>query len=99
MISRQWRALARAEHAEDYVTHLRSETFPSLTALQGFVNASILRRAVPNGVEFIVITNWSSAAAIQAFAGLDVEAAVVPPIVVGMMHEFESRARHYEVLE
>jgi MFS family permease len=46
----------------------------------------------------MVITNWDTLGAIHAFAGLDAEVAVVPPVVVGMMHEYDSRARHYEVL-
>jgi hypothetical protein len=49
-------------------------------------------------VEFLIITNWNSLDAIQAFAGPDTEVAVVPPVVVGIMLEYDLRARHYEVL-
>jgi hypothetical protein len=38
-------------------------------------------------------------AAIQRFAGEDAEAAVVPQTVQEMMLEYDSRVRHYEVVE
>ena len=98
VISRHWRGLAKAECAAEYVAHLRGETFPALQALPGFVAASILTRSTPQGVEFLIITNWNSLDAIHAFAGPEPEVAVVPPVVVGMMLEYDSRARHYEVL-
>ena len=65
MISRQWRGLAKAARAQAYVEHLRTETFPAIGKLPGFINASILRRSLPEGVEFLVITNWASVEAIQ----------------------------------
>ena len=98
MISRHWRGLAKTEYADDYVAHLRGETFPALQTLPGFVAASILTRSTPEGVEFMIITTWNSLDAIHAFAGPEPEVAVVPPVVVGMMLEYDSRARHYEVL-
>ncbi len=98
MISRHWRGLAKTECVDDYVAHLRGETFPALRALPGFVAASILTRAMPEGVEFMIVTSWSSLDAIHAFAGPDAETAVVPPVVVDMMLEYDPRARHYEVL-
>jgi len=90
--------LARAEHAPSYERHLRSETFPSLRTIEGFVDASILKRTLPNGIEFLVVTRWSSMAAIEKFAGADVEAAVVPDKVQSMMLEYDRRVRHYDVV-
>jgi heme-degrading monooxygenase HmoA len=98
MISRQWRGVARPDSAHAYVEHLRSETFPALRSLRGFVGASILRRELPEGVEFLVVTQWDSLDAIRAFAGADVEAAVVPAKVRDMMVEHDATVRHYEVV-
>jgi heme-degrading monooxygenase HmoA len=98
MISRQWRGLAHAQHAERYAEHLRSETFPQLRAIDGFVGAQLLQRHVEQGVEFLVVTQWTSLAAIQRFAGTDAEAAVVPEKVQKMMIDFDRRVRHYEVI-
>jgi len=98
MISRHWRGLAKPLHADDYVQHLRSETFPELSKIPGFISASILRRNVQRGVEFLVVTNWESLRAIEQFAGRDSEIAVVPEKVQNMMLDYDHRTRHYEVL-
>jgi heme-degrading monooxygenase HmoA len=98
LIERHWRGLAKREHAEGYVEHLRNDTFPQLNTIAGFIDASILRRDVQPGVEFLIVTRWQSAQAIQAFAGRDAEIAVVPENVQRMMLEYDERARHYEVI-
>ena len=97
MIARHWRGIARAAVADAYVEHLRRETFPALARFPGFLSASILRRAVPPGVEFVIVTNWESLESIHACAGSDPETAVVPAAVQAMMVEFDTRARHYQV--
>jgi heme-degrading monooxygenase HmoA len=99
MISRQWRGLAHANQAQNYVAHLRTETFPSLKNIPGFVDASILARACGGGVEFLVATRWESLDAIAKFAGADAEAAVLPAKAAAMMIEYDPRARHFEVIE
>src|SRR5204862_2409494 len=68
MISRQWRGLARREEAAAYQAHLQAETFPAIRQIEGFIDAAILKRAVANGVEFLVVTHWESLAAIARFA-------------------------------
>ena len=100
MISRQWRGLAKPEHAEAYVEHLQTETFPAIRRITGFLSASILRRRTDQGVEFLIVTRWSSIEAIREFAGAGAEAetAVVPPKVQGMMVEYDQMVRHYEVV-
>jgi heme-degrading monooxygenase HmoA len=99
MIARHWRALAKREHAAGYIHHLQAETFPAIRAIDGFVDASIHHRDVARGVEFLVITYWSSMDAIRKFAGTDPEVAVVPDKVSAMMIELDARVRHYEVAE
>ncbi len=99
MISRQWRGLARTNQAQNYVRHLRSETFPALQQIPGFVDASILSRQMRGGIEFLIVTRWQSLEAIARFAGADPEVAVVPDSVAKMMIEFDTRARHFEVVE
>jgi heme-degrading monooxygenase HmoA len=96
MISRHWRGLAKPAFAEAYVEHLQTETFPALRKLPGFVSASILRRVVPEGVEFLIVTDWVSIDAIRAFAGSNAETAVVPQKVHEMMVDYDRIVRHYE---
>ena len=99
MIARHWRGVAKAECAADYTEHLHAETFPAIRKLPGFVNASILRRSTAEGVEFLVVTHWTSLESIRAFAGGDIEAAVVPQIVQGMMLDYDRVVRHFEVVD
>jgi heme-degrading monooxygenase HmoA len=98
MITRHWRGIARPEFADEYAAHLRRDTFPQLARINGFIDASILRRKVERGIEFLIVTRWASIDAIRAFAGADAEVAVVPANVQRMMIEYDARARHYEVL-
>lgn len=98
MISRHWTGIAKRDRADDYVEHLEIDTFPKLGALPGFVRATILRRERDEGTEFRVVTLWDSLRSIQAFAGSDIEAAVVPDNVKAMMTDYDRRATHYEVV-
>jgi heme-degrading monooxygenase HmoA len=98
MVSRHWKGISRHDQADAYITHLKVETFPALKAIPGFVRASILRRDVATGAEFQIITVWESLDAIRAFAGEDLEVAVVPAIARDMMVAFDTRASHYEVV-
>ncbi len=98
MISRHWTGICRRDRTEAYIHHLQSETFPILTTIAGFVRAFILKRNVDRGTEFQIVTVWESLEAIKSFAGEDTEAAVVPLVAQAMMVEFDSRARHYEVV-
>jgi len=99
MISRQWCGLAKPAHADAYVEHLRKETFPQLSKIPGFIDASILRRNVEKGVEFLIVTRWQSIEGIQRFAGGDADVAVVPPKVREIMIEYDQKVRHYEVVK
>jgi heme-degrading monooxygenase HmoA len=58
----------------------------------------LLRRNDARGVEFLVITQWESLDAIARLSGNDPELAVVPDYVRTLMIEYDSRARHYEVV-
>jgi heme-degrading monooxygenase HmoA len=99
MISRQWKGIAKPGRADDYIEHLRDDTFPQLSKIPGFAGASIMRRDVAQGTEFLVVTTWESIEAIKRFAGADPEAAVVPVAVQEMMVEYDKRVIHYEIVE
>jgi heme-degrading monooxygenase HmoA len=99
MISRHWKGVARRETAADYIHYLRTETFPRLSRLPGFRRATIFHRTVPDGVEFVIVTDWDSLDAIRTFAGPDVERAVVPSEVQAMMQRYEDAVTHYDIAE
>jgi len=91
--------LAHTDRAQDYVKHLRAETFPALRKIPGFVDASILSRPLGSGVEFLIVTRWDSMDAVARFAGADSEAAVLPANAADMMIEYDRRARHFEEVD
>jgi heme-degrading monooxygenase HmoA len=99
MISRQWKGIAKSSDAQRYVDHLRTDTFPRLARISGFISASILQRTVPQGEECLIVTVWESLDAIKQFAGEDPEVAVVPAAVQSVMVEYERGVRHYSITE
>jgi heme-degrading monooxygenase HmoA len=99
MISRHWKGIAKPGKADNYIEHLRSDTFPKLFKINGFISASILRRTVAQGTEFLIITVWESIEAIEHFAGAKADVAVVPESVQAMMIEYDRTVSHYEVVD
>jgi len=98
MISRQWTGITSSEKAPVYIAHLQNDTFPKLSSMKGFLKASLLKRDVPEGVEFMVITEWESLEAIKQFAGADPAIAVVPAVVDEIMIRYDTIVKHYETI-
>lgn len=97
MIARHWKGIARKERANEYVAHLRNDTFEEIKKIKGFISASILKRHVPEGVEFLIITEWETLDAVKQFAGEKIEVAVVPELVKEIMVKYDEYVSHYEV--
>jgi heme-degrading monooxygenase HmoA len=97
MFSRHWKGITKADLADRYIEHLQTDTFPQLSAIPGFIRASILRREVPAGTEFRIVTEWESMDAIEAFAGENPDVAVVPPKARELLLEYDRTVVHYEV--
>ncbi len=97
-ISRHWKGVAKIEEADHYIHHLRNDTFPKLARIEGFIKASIMRRPIREGMEFLIVTTWQSMEAIRKFAGESAETAVVPPSVQAMMVQYDREVAHYEVV-
>ena len=98
MIVRQWRGLAKKEHVADYAAHFRDEVLPELRKLTGFRGGQVLRRELKDGVEITVLTRWDSLDAIRAFAGKDVEVAVVAHAAQSFFHSYDPKVSHHEVV-
>ena len=97
MIARIWRGRAKGANAEAYARHVTQTVFPTLPAIAGYRGAYLLRRETPEGTEFLALTLWDSLASIKAFAGADVERAVVEPAARAVLSDFDDFVRHYEV--
>ena len=97
MIARHWTGIVKKDKANEYITHLKDETFKTLVTINGFIEASILKRDLPEGVEFLIITKWRSFDAIKQFAGENYETAVVPITAQAMMVRFDTLVKHFDV--
>jgi hypothetical protein len=97
-ILRLWRGRATAAKAGDYARHATETVFPEIQRLPGHRGAYLLRRSVGNGIEFLVLTLWSSMDAVRKFAGPDPEKAVVEPAARAALSDFEETVAHYEVV-
>lgn len=98
MIARLWRGQATPENAAAYQEHFDQQVYPALAALAGYKGAWLLRRDVDGSVEFLAVTMWDSLGSIKAFAGDDVQRAVVEPEARAVLESFDSIARHFEVV-
>ncbi len=97
-IVRSWTGVTAKKNVSAYLTHLRDETMPHLRALPGFLGVQVLQRSVADEEEFRVQTTWQSRASIHAFAGDDLEIAVVPPAAQAILKRFDTHVEHYEVV-
>lgn len=99
MVIREWRGRARRSRADAYPRHFRERVISELRQVPGFIGAQLARRDLDGEVEFLVLTQWQSMDTIRAFAGTEVEKAVVEPGAAAALVEFDERVRHYEVVE
>jgi heme-degrading monooxygenase HmoA len=97
MVARVWTARATPERAARYQEHLVHDVLPALRQLEGYVGASLLVRADGDQVELVVLTRWTSMESIRAFAGPDLERAVVAPEAGALLTSWDQRVRHYRI--
>ena len=74
MIARHWRGWTTLENGDAYENHLKGKVLPALKKLSGYRGMYILRRNLPEEVEFVVINLFDSMTDVQAFAGEDYSA-------------------------
>lgn len=99
MIVRVWQGRARPEQRDAYPAHFRDVVAADLRAVDGFLGGRLLVRELEGVIEFTVMTRWASMDAIRAFAGDDVERAVVEPGAVAALSDFDRTVAHHEVIE
>ena len=100
MISRIWHGWTSSQNARAYEHLLRTEIFAGIAArgMKGYRGIHLLRRDVPEGVEFVTVMWFDSIEAIKAFSGEDFETAIVPPQARALLSRFDERSAHYDVL-
>lgn len=101
MICRIWHGWTTEANADAYERLLRAEVFPGILQrdIPGFQAIDLLRRSVPDGVEFVTVMWFGSIESVQWFAGPDCEAAVVPPEARKLLIRFDRQSAHFNVME
>jgi heme-degrading monooxygenase HmoA len=99
VITRMWRGWTTEANADAYEHFLRSELFPEVAKLPGFLGARILRRPVEGEEEFVTLTMFESLDAVRAFAGEDYETPVIEPEAQRLLSRYEDRAVHYATVD
>ena len=98
VILRMWRAQSSVEKATEYIQHATTTVFPALRAIEGHRGAYLLRRAVDDAIELVVLTLWESMGAIRKFAGVKPEMAVIEPEARAILASFDESVTHFEVI-
>jgi len=97
IILRQWTARTSRQQWPRYRAYFSRKVLPDLRAVEGFLDAKLFVRHTGEDVEILVETSWRSLDSIRAFAGANLEAAVVSEEAIAMLTEFDGHVRHYEV--
>jgi heme-degrading monooxygenase HmoA len=99
MIARIWSGAVRATDADTYAAYIRETGFAEYGRTPGNRGAYLLRRDDEGVTEFTALSLWESVDAIRAFAGEDIEAAVLYPEDERYLIGGESRTVHCEVAD
>jgi hypothetical protein len=99
MITRLWRGwTATIANADAYERLLRTEILPAIHRVPAFRGATVLRRDVDDGVEFVILTRFESLEAVREFAGPEYDVPVVEPEARALLARGDERALHYETV-
>lgn len=98
MIVRAWRGRASPAKPQAYIDHFNRNVLPELRGISGFRGANLLREDRADHVEFLVLTRWESMDAVRAFAGDDVDRAVVEAEAVAALETFDRTVHHYAIV-
>jgi uncharacterized protein len=97
-ILRRWSARTTEAQLQKYLEHFFKNVLPELRRVPGYLGAVVSLKRLNNEVKIVVETNWRSFESIRAFAGSDLEAAVVAPEAAALLTSFDRRVRHSEIV-
>jgi heme-degrading monooxygenase HmoA len=97
MIARIWRGAVQAKDAHAYAAYVQRTGIEGYQRTPGNRGAWLLWRIEGDRAEFITMSLWESRAAIEAFAGPDINKAVFYPDDDQFLIERDLTVQHYEV--
>jgi len=96
-ILRHWSARATKAQLPRYLEHFSKSVLPELRRFAGFLGATVSTRHTGSEAQILVETSWRSLDAIRAFAGSDLEAAVVAPEAAALLTDYDRRVLHFQI--
>ena len=96
-IARRWSARAAETQLPNYLEHFSKHVLPDLRRIPGYLGAAVSVARTEQEAEILVETTWRSLDAVRAFAGADLEAAVVAPEAAALLTSFDRRVRHSQI--
>ena len=90
--------MVKTEKADEYAAFLERRAVPDYKSVAGNKGVHILRREDGDKTHFMTLTFWESQAAIEKFAGKDIERAKYYEEDKSFLLEFEKNVVHYEVV-
>ena len=97
LIARTWHGRTAVSKADEYLAFLIEREIHDYQSIAGNRSATILRRIQGEEAHFVILTLWESRAAIEAFAGADIDKAKYYAEDQAFLLEFEPTVTHYEV--
>lgn len=98
MIVRVWHGRTGLASPGEYPRYFIDHVLPQLKRIDGFLGATLLRQHRAHDLEFVVETRWASMDAIRAFAGANIDRAVVEPEAETILTDYDQKVAHYEVV-
>jgi len=99
VIARIWTGEVGRADAEVYADYIRETGFREYGETAGNRGAWLLRRDDGDSTIFVALSMWDSLEAVRAFAGEDVEAAVLYAEDERYLRPGSSSVTHYEVVD
>lgn len=101
MICRVWHGWATKDNAVAYESVVRTQVIPGIESMKipGFRHIDLLRREVPDEVEFTTMMWFDDLDAVKRFMGEDYSVSHVPAAAQAVLSRFDQRAAHFDVLE
>ena len=96
-IVRAWSARTSNENWPHYRAYFTKNVLAELHKLPGYLGATLSVRSAGEHREILVETYWRTLDAVRAFAGVDLESAVVPSEAVAVLTDYDQRVSHYEI--
>jgi heme-degrading monooxygenase HmoA len=98
MIVRSWRGRVALAPPSGYPRYFIDKVLPQLKRIDGFLGATLLKHQRAHDIEYVVESRWATMDAIRAFAGANLDRAVVEPEAQAMLVDYDQRVVHYEVV-